>query len=455
MPELVRIADFSRAFSGLVGSISRTNRRLALAEWSRMRRRSIALRHTYAVRSATLRTRVFLQKVGQEVFFFFVRGPKAEEVVLDLRLNFEVMPSVKDAAPKSSGPLIATMKLPSFLVEPPSSDEQTVLAKALGEKNFSKIVFLKPGLFRMGIILLEDSRRMQLASMLHDSAEAGIAYIQLTDDRFSINFSAFLVLLEAVEDWARSGFQEGSAIPIGRSIGGGVSKRALPKIIRAMLDGRTAAYQAAIDSSNADPFDTLRPALDIRNYHGEVILRLRADGEIAEKIKDDDFRLRVSVAVENEGGAPAATLVAAPPDFLTGGDIHDRMIEILREKRNLDVLFDGSGLAKSERARFEQFISDAAPRALVFRALKNGDRDSELLSFRGDWDGFKRRIVVSAIFIVKHTPTGIEIKLEQDGASLKVVYCDLSSSNPKLQPELPQYLLRLIGQLRNWQLALQ
>ncbi len=450
MPDLAEIADFPRAFAGLVRGIGSTNRRLALADWARMRRRPVTLRQTHTVRSASLRTKVFLQKVGHEVFFFFIRRPATEEVILDLRLDFEVMPSVEDTAPESPALVNATVKLPSFLVDSPSDQERAVLAAALHEKDPAKIVFLKLGLFRMGAISPEDPGRAQVAWMLHDSARASIVYTPL-----AFNPDPFLILLQAAEDWARSGFREGSSVSIGA--GTTAPRRPLAKIVRAMLDGWTAACQAAVDSSTADPFDTLRPALDIRNYQGEITLRLRADGEIAEKLRDDDFRLRVSLMIENEGAAAAATLVAAPPDFLTGGDLHDRMIDILCEKQNLDHLFSDTGLPKAARARFEQFIRDAASDALVFRARKDGDRDSELLSFRGDWDDAERLAVVSAIFIVKHTASGLEVKLDVDGADppLKLVFCDLSSSPPRPGKELPQYLLRLIAHLHNWQLALQ
>ena len=450
MPGLPKIADFPRTYAALVRGIGGANRALALSGWFRTRRRPVALRQTCMVRSASLRTRVFLQKVGQEVFFFFIRGPKTEDMILDLGLNFEVMPSVEDAAPEPPAPISAAVRLPSFLVDLPSPHERATLAKALHEGNPGRIVFLRLGLFRMGATAPDDPSRAQAAWMLHDAPKAEIVYTHL-----AFSPVPFLILLQAVEAWARSGFCGESFLPMG--VGTAGPRRPAARIVRAMLDGWAAASRAAVESSTADPFDTLRPALDIRNYRGEVVLRLRPDGEIAEKIKDDDFRLRVSLAIENVGAAASATIAAAPPDFLTAGELHDRMIGILLEKQNLQDLFSDTGLPNSARIRFEQFLRAAAATALVFRARKDGDRDSELLAFRGDWDGDEGVAVVSAIFIVRNTAAGFEVALDHEGPDppLKLVFFAPSPSPPKPGRELPQYLLRLVAQLHNWQLALQ
>jgi hypothetical protein len=443
MPGLSDIAGLPEAYASIVRSIGRTNRGLALAARQRNRQLPVTLRHFQTIRTAAVRTKVFIQKIGQEVVFFFIKGPATQNVILDLSIDFDVIPAVGSAPPMPPPPASASVHMPSFLVDSPSPAECTVLAKELGERE-KNVVFLKLGLFRMGITSPEDPTNARVAWMLHDTAKADIVYTRLAFDPVP-----FLILLRAIEDWARADFQGEAIIPVS-----GAGTKPLARIIRAMLDGWTAASQSAVDTSTADPFDLLRPPLDLHGYRGAVTLRLTPKGEIAERIRDDDFRLRVSLAISPPG---AAALTVLPPDFLTSGPLHKAMLDAILQEPLVNRLFTDSGLKKTDRPDFDQHLQTSASSALVFRARKDGDRDFELLSFRGDFKGNQRTTIVAATFRVKNATADPEVTLvDEPQAQPKLAFCDLSKSNPpRPSAEFPLYLLRLVAQLNNWRASLE
>jgi hypothetical protein len=108
-------------------------------------------------------------------------------------------------------------------------------------------------------------------------------------------------------------------------------------------------------------------------FRGEIVLRLKKDGTLAEKDSGDAFRLRLSAAAEEEAVPPAMNVSLGPPDFLVSGDLHGKLVAVLQGDA-MSHLFANSGLPASEHEHFAQWLAAGAREAAVFRAVKDGDR---------------------------------------------------------------------------------
>ncbi len=448
MPDLADLEKLPSALGALVRGIDKTNRDLALAGWSRARKRPFAPRGSYFVRSSAIRIKVFIQKIGHKIFFFFIRGPETKDVILDLEVGFGVMPWVGDTPPAVPSLPAVSVTMPSFLVDLPTDSEMKLLAKKLPEKNLSKLDFLRFNGNLMGIYSLTDLTVAQAAWMLR-----GISNAQSVFGRFEFAPVPFAALLEAIEEWAVGGFQEGLAISVDSALAN--PQHPVAKIVRGMLDGWVNAASAAAAGASNDPFDALRPFLDVRDYRGDLVLRLNQAGEIAEKEADDNFHLHITLAVESPG---FAKLTAFPPDFLLTGELHDEMIEALFDSEVLQELFHQSQLPGKRRAEFEAFLRRAKKPSLVFRTLRSGNDDTEFLSFKGEWDGRVGHFVVHAIYQVKFDGNAWIVKLEEldDGSRGRVIYSDLTGPKVLISTrDFPLQLLGLLLQMRAWQKAFQ
>lgn len=440
---LAAVAELPARYREIVVGIRHAQRLLSASAVTKGGTELLVLRKT------SVRTKIFLASRQQRVVFLF-RRPTQEEVILDVDLDFDVAP-VMEPEPDAEAPRIFASQPPFFGTELPLGKKRA-LAAALDEKDLGKLLFVDLRNFQMAAKNAEDHRIARVAFLFPGAVEPIIAYqnvggLQADQVRIRYNPLPFRVLLDQVGRWAtekfRSSIRRELVLPKD-------SELAVQDVVRALADGWRECRDAATASSPNDPLAPLIPAFAASNYRAEVTLRLESDGTLAEKNRDDAFRLRLSLRAASD----AIDLTVGPPDFLSSGELHDRLIEATLEEDVIRRLFDQSGLLKQDRPQFESFVRDAAARAWVFRAKKEGDTDTELFVFRGDWRGSECWLITMLAVQVRFE--GGEPSVEADRGSASIVLLDnnFGSPNPP-EPtiEFPAFMLSLLNQLNNWQRA--
>lgn len=445
------IDELPATYRALVGEVAAVNRDLACAGMARMRRRPAWLRSFLLLRKMGVKTAVYLTAVGQEVRFFFFRRPKTEELVLKLDLQFVVTPFA--ASPFRAEDLRVKAILPEFLSSPFTIPQMQRIAEGLQEDDWTKIQFLRAGTFIVGVVRAEDEDQARVTWLRHANAlQAESAYQKKADGNFLVNPLPFLSLLEEMRAWVADPINQGRELPVPLRED---APRPMQRIVAAIANGWIESANAAqLQKQWNDPLGDWLPPLSVQDYNANLVIRLRSNGQLAEKDSEDAFRLRLMATVQAEDDGPVARLSVAPPDFLLSGDMHDQLLDNLLQPFPVARIFADTQLKKFERQRFEKFLQDACKDALVFRVRRSGDNDTDLFAFQGDWNGERQFVIVAATFKVLHEDDG-SLRIRVDADSIQAIYCNLNGGSPELKVELPQYMLRLLSQLQHWRTALE
>lgn len=456
---LASIEELPGTYRGFVEGVVRANLDLARSAISRLRRTAVGAAAMQVIPLATIKTKVYLTTTHQRVFFLFVRGPATDDVLLQLDIDFSVKaaPGLLDEHP--AAPVRVRARIPPVFATGVDARQAALLSAKLNKEDRRRIVFLRAGQSILGVINPESMLDAKVARLEPGAAEAVVAFQRVATpagapSTFQYEPATFVRLLNEIAAWARAGKTTGALLEV--PLPAVTSELPARKIVAATIGGW-------IESRNACPSDhrsraarTLLPGFEVTGYRGEVVLRLQSNGKLAEKLKDDNFRLRLSVVTVEEGGAPWAEVSFDPPDFLVSGKLYQRLTETLRHPAVLRILVNTADIDKSLRPKLTKWIDDASRECFVFRAKKDGDRDTDVFVLKGDWDGVPR--VVLAVVHVKVSREGeddFSVRFIDEPESIQVEYTDIPGVKDRKSPRVPEYVLTLVHQLRNWLQALR
>lgn len=384
----------------------------------------------WLVRQSRVETRLFLTASESKVVLFF-RRPGTEEVVLDARVGFLVEPRLEAARG-----LRLEAILPRFLVAAMPGRQEALLLAALGESQRERVTFLHLGLFFLAVTRGEDLSLVRAAFLWHGAERADVVFERVGSGKFRYAPVPFLLLLEEVGRWAKSGFREGECVAL--QPGGG---KTVPRMLRALVGAWERVSAEAGRRPAEDPLAELVPDFGVSEFRAEVTLRLQPNGMLAERRGDDRFRLQMAVEQRAEG----LRVTAGAPDFLVGGELYERLLAKVREERAVAAMFARSGLGRVFRGAFEEFVAEAE--VLIFRAEKQGERDTEVFVFRGDWQGESRALAASLEVVVERG------RVKGEARDVQVIFHNLTADGPEPRPEFPLFLLSLVQQLERWHAA--
>lgn len=427
-------------YAELVSGIIQSQRQLA---WSAVGSSSPSY---FLLRNTEVKTKVFLSSKERGVVFFF-RRPAEEEVVLDVNIGFSVRPALRPAA-SSRGPLrTVTAHRPPFFGGDIPAAKKRLLASALGEKGLNRIAFVQLGLFYLAVTNPDRIETARAAFMWHGDDKARVVLqrvLPATPLKIRYEPMPLLMLLDEVAAWAKSGFSTGRTAALALNPD---SIEAVPRILNAVVAAWESGRQLLAQRPVNDPLSELVPDFQITSYRADVTLRLKPDGRLAEKRRDDTFRL--SMAVKSEGEDLRVTVGA--PDFLVEGELYQLLLDQLRDENATAQLFRQSRLDKTREGAFRDFLRASPP--VIFRASKEDGVDTEVFVFRGDWDGQPKALAASLRVRVSRQGESIVVKANPNEA--QVVFHNLGEIRPEPKIEFPQFLLALVHQLRNWEEAFE
>ena len=438
----------------LVASVIAANTSLARFGVSQVRRSPAAGSYFGLMRSAKIHIQISVMATQEKVVFLFFKVGSTQELVLEMQIDFEV--KVADPMPNAflgdPSQINLFLRIPPFFATDIDVASQQLLASAVGGgKDLSKLVFLSLGQTYIAGVRLDDPDLACVARLEPGSSKAVVCYqrgLSVTGQVIRYEPQTFLRLMDQVAAWARSGYTTGplrlTVIPTS------TDPRPAARILAALASSWSKARNACPREYQDALIQDLLPVFQIDGFRGEIVLRLKQDGTLAEKESDDAFRLRLSALAEEAAHPPALKVSLGPPDFLVSGDLHDQLVAALQGDA-MSHLFANSGLPGADAGRFAQWFAANAKNATVFRTVKDGDKDTDVFVFSGLWDGVERTAVVAATVAVTSTESGFQVKLIGDTASMAMAYTDIPGT--KLgdpDPLLPRYFLTLLNQLSVW-----
>lgn len=432
-------AAYSSVASGMVAANRvRVREGLASGQWFPL------------VRRVNMNTHLWLSTESQKVMFFFFPGKPKRDVLLRLEVSMRLCVGQGVESPVVPPFLPVAVVLPRFM-GPVQDEDKQVLARRLGS-GVDEVLFLRAGNFRFGALGVEEPKRARAAWMLAGQDEARMVYpLPGPAGRTVFDPEPFLMLMDRVEDWVRARFD--STLVYAAPPPVPASPLAVQRIAALMIEAwRQTARVAAGPAVPQGPADVFNPPLILEKFETRVTLRLTPEGAVAEKPQEDTFRMSFEGGVEQGEHGAEVRFRIGPADFLIDGDLHAKLTGMMSSAKNARRIFDQVRLPGEDESRFGTFLGTGAAEAAVFRIRKDGDNDTDMFVYRGDWKGVAdETLIVAAEFLV--TMDGETAHVEQK-SDARLIFSNLGTQT-EAQPELPEYLFRLLGQLRNWRRALQ
>jgi hypothetical protein len=409
---------------------------------------------------AAVATRVYILTRQQDVVFLFIKTGVTVDLLLSLDISFEV----RVQAPASDPGILfwqvpVRLALPPFFSSSPAVEDRQKLAKALGQSDPAKTIYLSTGATLLAASGTADYRTARVARLEPGGAAAAVAYQRVAGssaDEVRIRYEpqTFVALLDEVARWVRGGFRDGPPVPL--PLPSAPPKAAAQRLLVAVIRSWVEARRGAAPRTGHALLLAVSPTFNVAAFQGDIVLRLRPDGGLAEKPSEDSFRLRMSVQAGDDSGRALADVSLQVPDFLVEGQLHQRLLEAMLTELPLKRMFADSGLPSSQTAAFRSWLGGGAQDALVFRVDKAGDLDTDVFAFRAAWDGVSRVAIAAAMLKIQTQGDDFEVRIQDLQGSKVLLYTDLPGSQlDPSSPQLPRYLIRLVDQLSNWIHALR
>ena len=403
---------------------------------------------------ANVRTRVYVITTDQEVRFLFFRAPAVEDIVLQLGVDFEVrpLPALSEPIDFTERQVRTFLRVPPFLAGAVSEAQRKELRRALGlgQSDDTPVVYLRMGSFLLATMRGDDADLARAAVLLPGAAQAEVAFQRIASTgakKYTYMPRIFLLLLEEIAAWSRASFEPGEQYPV--PVPSSSSALAAQRLLAAVIGAWKAGNHACLSDCSDELVLSLARPLRVRDYRAEVILRLQPDGSLAEKVADDTFRLRMSVGTAEVRGEPVANVSLGPPDFLSSGKLRDRLLERLADKEH-DV-FEEFDLPDNRKEVLSQWMRSALSDAIVFRAEKDRDEDTDVFVLRADWEGVRRTAAFSSRLEIEKV--GDDYRITKFD-SPEVIYTDIPGAKNPLDVRFPRYFLTFSQQLGYWYRAL-
>jgi hypothetical protein len=452
------IEDLAGVYGRFASGMRDANLNLLRAGVACSRRPARAAASMDLVPRGDIQTHVYVLTEQQKVLFLFFKGPATTDLLLDLTIQFQLAAGIPPVHPDLFyWQTCPRLVLPPFLAADPTQAERRLLARALDDNHPEKLQCLQLGHDLLAVKDADDPVLARVARLEPGAAQARLVYQPVLDlsGHRAIRYepATFLELLGQIEDWARSGFQSGISRDLRLPVP--AATRPAPRIVIAVIQAWLAARRGAVPPELHPLLQSFSPTFAVNRFESAIVLRLRPDGSLAERQSEDAFRLRMRIQPREENGSPQVSVSLGPPDFLVDGKLHDALLDAMLGDLPIGRLFRDSQLPKSQRARFVSWLKSGAANAVVFRAARDGDRDTDLFVFRADWDG-ERRVAIAAA-IVEVDTADYSVRIRDEPGSMVLLYTDLPGNGLQLSevPALPRYLMSLVFMLNCWIGSLQ
>jgi hypothetical protein len=207
------------------------------------------------------------------------------------------------------------------------------------------------------------------------------------------------------------------------------------------------AMMLARTESVLPPLDRVTPAYLPEDYKAEIALCLDQKGRFAPPDEEDPIALTMKLRVARDAGALVAHIELGPPDFLCSGALHEAFLQALSDdaataRRLREVL-------KLDTERdFGDFLSSARPHAVVFRTAHGSHSDTDTVVLPGLYRGVSRTVILITEVTVKSESvhSAPQVTLQK----VNLGYDSLHDEDQMLDDKTAAYFTRLCAAFADW-----
>lgn len=453
----LELDELSDHFGRTAEAVQVFNRRLFIASLSRLLQPVTGLREQFALSGFAYGRRFFLTKERSgRVLVFLRRRRRSNEVVIDCRVDLQVVPTPQPLPPVeriARTPLIYRWVPPYFLILEQKQidlvlEQITTLGNAPARKEWVVLAVGRDGKERLAIATNKNDKVRQI---WFGHQQGGRLY-QI--GRKTSPAAPFLALYQSLRNWMAGDHLTPSSVldiddrndvqKIVHQLASAFGK------IRAGLAGKTADQtsplwqQAAIHYEAAD-------------YRSSLLLRLDEEGNLATRNAGRSFQLQLHLALTVKEGYHLAMLQMAIPDFLTHGPLYQSFWDaVKRDERTIQrlaSLFRERKFDLDEETLTYYLEANRMGGASVLRIDRVYERkirafvDTNLFVWEIEQAGELTPVMFSAKFIVTNRADAFSVSLFEEDPALRAPYHALAKT---LDQEVVSYFISLAGYLHNW-----
>jgi hypothetical protein len=265
--------------------------------------------------------------------------------------------------------------------------------------------------------------------------------VEPQDGEYSL--APFLDLTFTLRDWLARDKPSSAAISLT-----GTPSRDTP--IHEILTTLLQAYVDSNESLAKASSDDLFAPYVLDRYDLSLNVRIRADGSLAEKKEDEQFRLVIDATTKN-GPPPVISVDLMPPDFLIGGSLFDAFFSAFLDPSGVQALASELHITPAESLR--PFIADAKSTAVIFRIDRDEDHDDDVVVLSGNLRGTQTTLIIKASFRVNADKDPPSVRLLNDEIRILKISGD-GEPTGEIPFRFVKYYLLLASGLRHWLAAL-
>lgn len=377
-----------------------------------------------------LRVRLHLVRQKSGRFLVFFKRHRRSEAVFAAEAQFTITPLAESLAPlpEAVADLPCQLALPRFILDRGANPVR--LQAGPNPEDVLEIGFLNNA---------ASSPKLRLAGQA------------LSDGQWPLR--PFLELFRSLRAWLAEELPSGPEFPVrpftpdeaqeGRQV--------LFDLLECWRQTQELLAQAEPFTAPATPptvADCLRTPFGITGFLGELELRVRADGTLAEANDNETTQVRLRAELVESEGHWQVRLGVRPPDFLVAGQRFEALRHHFAATLAKKVYAE---LRAAQLPVFPEevptFIRDGASEAMVLRTARQGDEDRELLVLQGVL--VDRPVVVLLEDWVRLTPQGPK-QVKRDGSPKVLHAAPLVAGTPRLNSKAQESLQDLAVAARNW-----
>jgi hypothetical protein len=360
--------------------------------------------------TARITLRLYFAKSGTTTIFFIFHKDTGTWVMLDALVSL----ALRAASMVEPAPILTTndirrlIKVPSFLWM--NVTENEVASFGPPETTRQNTVFFRIGEGGQDVLAIKNPEAGKKATLRY--SPGGVpGQVEPKNGKYSLR--PFMDLTRTLRDWLA---QEKPAFLTLENIGPPADDTTVHRILTKLL-------QAYVDSSNAlvptDAADDtplpLQQSYRIPSYDVTLKLRLKADGTLAQKEKEEQFQLAADVTLSADA-IPSAMVTLGPPDFLVSGPLYDAFFSELQTPAAVEAIADAMHI---NAGFLRPFFASARPASAIFRVNRGPDNDRDILVLPGQLFGEPTTVIIEAEFRVnaKKEPPTVELQ----NAALQVI----------------------------------
>ena len=329
----------------------------------------------------------FLAAAEKRRILLFFRDRGVERLLLRARMDLNLAPVVSGLfdTPEVRG-LRFSLVMPPFVIQrttdmmrlgeiPPAGKDDGLLVLAAGQDGMARFAAVLP-----------KGKRQKMRFYYSPAVDATYEHVSPFNHNGGWPLRPFEDLFLVVQTWVDLGFENADEIPVNRLEFGpeGSHLRLITEtVVKCFRELRGTISMADRDSLPG------MPVHDLENFLAEIVLRTRADGNIARRDEDNPFHLLLSFSWQLYVDADHLKIAIGPPDFLVSGELLQSFLNLMQSDEFKKSARTALLKKKWPPPRISAFLRDlnsaiVTGNCTVFRVNRRREVDTDIIVIKRD-----------------------------------------------------------------------